>query len=55
MIPEKLGNKENPKRNTQDPPGKGKQIRPPEKIRRWGEKKQWKGQRERRREGKRIT
>ena len=31
MIPEKIGNKENPKRDT-DAPGKGQQTRSPEKI-----------------------
>ena len=33
MNPEKLGNKENPKRDIYGPPGKWKQTKTPEKIR----------------------
>ena len=38
MVPEKLGNKENSKREYMDPPEKGKQTRYPEKIRRLSRK-----------------
>ena len=46
MIPEKLGSKENPKRDIHVSPGKGKQKISPDKIESMGgEKRVWEGSR----------